>query len=179
MKSLRSAVLNEGLETLGTDECMPDGKRYPGVFQESGLEHVKFPSTLTRIEYKTFMDCNELKSVHFPEGLEYIGNTAFSGAGLESVEFPDSVRTVAQGAFCLCKSLRSAKFGEGLEVLGTDEYADTGKSFYGVFDESALERVWLPFTLRRIEYYAFAGCKNLKSIVLPENIEYLGKGCFY
>ena len=26
-KSLRSALLNEGLEILGTDECMPDGKR--------------------------------------------------------------------------------------------------------------------------------------------------------
>ena len=32
VKSLRIAILNEGLEVLGTDECMPDGKRYPGVF---------------------------------------------------------------------------------------------------------------------------------------------------
>ena len=31
-KSLGSAVLNEGLETLGTDEYRPDGEPYPGVF---------------------------------------------------------------------------------------------------------------------------------------------------
>lgn len=31
-KSLGSAVLNEGLEMLGTDEYKPDGEPYPGVF---------------------------------------------------------------------------------------------------------------------------------------------------
>ena len=94
VKSLRAALLNEGLETLGTDEYLPDGKRYPGVFQESGLKRVKFPSTLKRIEYTTFMDCERLRVAHLPDKLEYIGGTSFSGTGLESVEFPASVRTI-------------------------------------------------------------------------------------
>ena len=46
-------------------------------------------------------------------------------------------------------------FREGLEVLGTDEYADDDTMFHGVFEESALENVYLPDTLRRIEYCAF------------------------
>lgn len=94
VKSLRAALLNEGLETLGTDEYKPDGERYPGVFQESGLKRVKFPSTLKRIEYTTFMDCERLRVAHLPDKLEYIGGTSFSGTGLESVEFPASVRTI-------------------------------------------------------------------------------------
>lgn len=49
--SLRSAVLNEGLKALGTDEYKPDGKGYPGVFQESGLRRVRLPPTLRRIEH--------------------------------------------------------------------------------------------------------------------------------
>ena len=43
IKSLRSVVLNEGLEALGTDEYKPDGMRYFGVFEESRLEHVRLP----------------------------------------------------------------------------------------------------------------------------------------
>ena len=71
-----------------------------------------------------------------------------------------------------------AKFSEGLEVLGTDGYAADKTSLYGVFEKSALENVWLPSTLKRIKYGAFQGCKNLKSISIPEKLEYIGKYCF-
>ena len=75
--SLRKAVLNEGLEVLGTNELTPDGKLYPGVFFVSGLRNVKFPSTLKRIEYRVFMGCRNLKTVCLPEGLEYLGEGCF------------------------------------------------------------------------------------------------------
>ena len=62
-KNLRYAMINEGLETLGTDEYKSDGARYFGVFQEDALEHVIFPSTLKRIEYRAFMDCERPRAV--------------------------------------------------------------------------------------------------------------------
>ena len=104
--------------------------------------------------------------------------SSFSEIGLESVEFPASLRTIEQCAFCQCKNLKYAKFGEGLEVLGTDEYLEDGKMYCGVFEESAVERVELPSTLKRIEYSAFEKCKNLKSIDLPDGLEHIGKCCF-
>ena len=91
----------------------------------------------------------------FPEGLEKIGIGAFVGSGLESVEFPASLRTIAQVSFALCRDLKMVKFGEGMEVLGTDELADNGGKRYGVFEESSVEHVELPTTLRRIEYSTF------------------------
>lgn len=94
---------------------------------------MKFPSTLKKIEYRAFLDCNKLKLVSFPAGLEYIGRSSFSGTGLESVELPGSLRTICQSAFSLCESLRSVRFNEGLEVLGADEYLEDGKFWYGVF----------------------------------------------
>ena len=66
----------------------------------------------------------------------------------------------------------------GLEVLGTDEYTPDGRTWYGVFQESTLESVELPSTLKRIEYNAFQSCKRLKSIVLPDKLEYVGECCF-
>ena len=94
----------------------------------------------------------------FPEGLEKIGIGVFVGSGLENVELPASLRTVSQCAFRACKSLKRVKFNEGLEVLGTEEYADDGGMWCGVFEDSSLENIELPSTLKRIEYRTFRGC---------------------
>ena len=76
--------------------------------------------------------------------------------------------------FALCKNLKTVKFKEGLEVLGVDEYKNDGGQLYGVFEESTVQNVELPSTLRRIEYSAFQSCKSLQHIRLPERLEYLG-----
>lgn len=47
-----------------------------------------------------------------------------------------------------------------------------------MFEGSRIESVVLPSTLKRIEYHAFSYCKNLKSINLPKDLEYLGDWCF-
>ena len=95
VKSLLKAALNEGLEVLGTNKFTPDGKWRSGVFQDSGLRSVALPSTLKRLEYGVFMKCKNLKTVRFPEGLEYLEKSCFSETGLESVEFPASLRKIA------------------------------------------------------------------------------------
>ena len=125
-ESLRTVVLNEGLETLGTDEYPEKDKVWYGTFEESAVENINLPSTLKRIEYRAFRGCKNLKGLEFPAGLEKIGLYAFSDSGLESAEFPASLRTIAQGAFSKCKSLRTAKFNDGLEVLGTNDYFRKG-----------------------------------------------------
>lgn len=88
------------------------------------------------------------------------------------MELPASLRTISQGAFARCRSLKRVKFGEGLETLGTNDYLGGGT--LGAFEGSAVEHVSLPSTLRRIEYSAFEDCKNLKSIELPDALEYVG-----
>ena len=63
VKSLVSVVLNEGLETLGTEEQSLNQLKFCGVFQESGVKRVKFPSTLKVIGNEAFMGCKNLRSV--------------------------------------------------------------------------------------------------------------------
>ena len=116
--------------------------------------------------------------MEFPDSLEKIGLYAFDESGVEQVTLLASLRTIVQGAFAECKNLKTVKFNAGLETLGTDEYWKDGDLCYGVFQESSIERVELPATLKRIEHCTFMKCNNLKSIQLPERLEYIGKLCF-
>lgn len=171
------------VERCAFEECknlksieLPDEVEYVGeqCFQESGLESVRIPPALKTIEASTFYQCESLKNVVSPLYLEKIGLFAFGQTGLESVELPGSLRTVSQGAFYLCKNLRVVKFNEGIEAIGTDEYSDSNEMWVGAFQESTLENVELPSTLKRIEYNTFQGCENLKNILFPRQLEHIG-----
>ena len=83
---------------------------------------IRLPNSLKKIERETFRQCENLKSVVFPNALERIGLFAFYRTGLENVKFPASLRWISQSAFAGCDSLKIVKFGEGLEILGTNEY---------------------------------------------------------
>ena len=126
VQSLRTVVLNEGLEILGTNEYASYSPMYCGVFQESGLENVRFSSTLRRIECATFLKCEKLRSVNLAEGLEYIGESSFAGTGLASVEFPASLRIIDDNVFESCKSLTSVVLPQKLERIGKDCFSGSG-----------------------------------------------------
>lgn len=121
-------------------------------------------SNLKTIGIGAFYMCISLNSVELPDGLKEIYNDAFRNSGLESITIPSSVRIIHQGAFCWCKNLKNAVLNEGLESLGTKEYQNAGEYSAGVFENSAVESIELPSTLRSIEFSTFRDCKNLKNI---------------
>ena len=63
--------------------------------------------------------------------------------------------------------MKSVTFNEGLEVL--ESY---------ICENSGLERVSLPTTLKEIESSAFSNCKFLKHVSLPDFLEKIGYKCF-
>lgn len=146
---------------LGSDE-----QGDSGVFEESGVREVRFPSTLVEIGCAAFQSCERLKSVMLPDGLQRIGTNAFCGSGLEAVAFPPGLRSVGSGAFTIYTKLCSAELNEGLEELGDD--GDELSDEYGVFQESGIEEVTLPKTLREAGPYAFADCEGLSTISVEE-----------
>ena len=164
---LRSIDLPDGLEHIG-ERC----------FQESALESVALPRALRTVAESTFYKCESLGEVAFQDGLEEIGPLAFSKTCLADVKFPASLRKIAHTAFSQCAHLRAVEFGEGMEVLRTGEWSEEDISWPGIFTTCQLEEVRLPSTLKQIEPGVFRGCKNLKSISLPNGLERIGKYCF-
>ena len=102
---LNRVVLNEGLETIGTDEYGTFKRRLEGAFQNSGVREVTLPTSLKRIEYSAFRNCQSLRSIALPKGLRSIGPHAFYGAGLQSIAVPRTVQKIEEGAFARCRQL--------------------------------------------------------------------------
>ena len=154
---------------------LPCGLREIGerCFAYGELRRFAVPSSVEVIGRQAFASCVSLRAVVFREDsrLREVRQEAFSDSGLEDFAAPASLRLLAQGAFYMCRSLRSAELNEGLEALGSE---DGGR---GVFCYSALERVRLPSTLRRIAAEAFQHSR-LAAVALPEGLQSLGARCF-
>lgn len=88
-----------------------------------------------------FCGCRNLAAIKLPDGIEEIGIDAFREAWLESITTPLSVKIIRQGAFSKCPNLKHVVLNKGLETLGTAEYFDDGRTHFGVFENSSVERV--------------------------------------
>ena len=67
-----------------------------------------------------------------------------------------------------CKHLRSVEIPSTVEYIG--KYC---------FNDSGIESITLPPTLKRIEAWTFDSCKNLRSVEIPSGVEYIGMDCFH
>jgi hypothetical protein len=105
------------------------------------------------------------KNTVIPEGLNSIGQNAFSGCkDLKEIVIPDSVGLIAPFAFENCTGLEKVTLGKSLKEIGHD-------AFRGC---SSLTHITIPKSVMKIEdtgayqKMSFFGCKNLKTIVVEE-----------
>lgn len=167
--------------TAGDVRC----KRYPFA-----VAVPPFPSTVTP---HAFDRCSMLTSVKILDGVHTIGSYAFhSCANLVSVEIPYGTR-IAAYAFADCPSLVSVVFIKGgatkplpFRANRTDEEPDESslESTFSVVGAHAfadcrrLTKMTLPENVVRIDNDAFRGCKALASIELPPRLATLGARAF-
>lgn len=90
--------------------------------RQSVLENVNLPKGLTLIGKNAFQNCNYIKSIELNEGLENIGESAFSGTTLETVKFPSSLKIINDCAFANCH-INNLKFNAGLKYIGNSAFA--------------------------------------------------------
>lgn len=114
--------------------------------RQSVLENVNLPKGLTLIGKNAFQDCNQIKSIELNEGLENIGESAFSGTTLETVKFPSSLKIINDCAFANCH-IYNLKFNAGLKYIGNSAFALSNEHI-----EEVLE---IPASVIYIGPYAF------------------------
>ena len=170
-----NTVINIGKDAFtGTAwyNAQPDGIVYAGLCaykykgtMPKGTSVVIKKGTISILR-EAFCGCEGLKSVDIPDSVERIGSNAFSGcSGLKSVVIPDSVKCVGSGAFYGTAWYDSQP--DGLVYAGSCVYRYKGTIPKGTSVE-------IKKGTTSISDYAFAGCKGLTTLTIPNSVTNIG-----
>lgn len=123
------------------------------------------------IKARTFIHCDSIKTLVVGGNTKTI-NGAFEGCnGLTSVEIQESVTNISVDAFIYCTALVEVNISEegGALALG-------GQAFFGC---SALEEIFLPNRISRINNATFKNCTSLKTVYLSADLTKIAYDAFY
>ena len=199
-----NAFVNSGIERVSFSE---DGALYyigAAAFANTPVTELRFPVSLRLIYENAFSGCTNLASVSFadesdidaigvsafastvslttitlPEGLEELGDYAFSGSALTgNVDIPASLTYLGKGAFAHCASL---------ETITVNEENTTYKSVDGVvYTEDGTTLVAYPSGSKATSYAlltdtkavggaAIVGAVSLKTLTLNSGLTELSE----
>lgn len=155
----------------------------------TSLQKIKLPKNITMIQDNSgtgfaFRGCTSLASVDLSActALEGIGESAFEGCtSLITITLPASVKWIGVDAFRGCTALENVVIpadsqlesihGEYNHWLSPNERG----AFYGC---SSLQSIWLPSSVKTIDYAAFMNCSSLVSINIPDSVTEIGDYAF-
>lgn len=150
------------------------------------INALAFPSTTTTIASQAFYNNNSLTSLSLNSGLTSIGDSAFSTAGsasITSLSIPASVTSIGAKAFYKFAKPTSLTIGTqtastspagscALTSLGSQAFESlTSLASVYIASDTSVQTTTSPFI---INDSAFKSDTALRSVVLPENVKFLG-----
>ena len=135
---IRDLVIPEGVKTVSSYL----------FYGQTGLNSIKFPSSLTSVKNSAFRSCTALiyindglryigdeafykcsglSSLNLPEDIYYIGKSAFEGSSVDHIYLPKNLNEIGKKAFCDCNILEVVSaienpFGIELDVFSKNTY---------------------------------------------------------
>ena len=111
---LKEVVFEDGIKTIPTGFCA----------NNSSIETVKIPESVTSIGEFAFYKCKKLKETYFPKSLEKLGKSAYSGCSeIKEVIVPDTVTEMGESEFSNCISLEKAKLSNQVTSIPNSTFA--------------------------------------------------------
>lgn len=135
-----------------------------------GLLSVKLPHSLTSIDAYAFQSCSSMKALMFPDNVLEIGENAFvlceNAFENNTLVLPKKLQTISSYAFQHCK-LRSVIWNEDLNYIGAS-----------AFGSNDFEEISIPGCLKSSGFLSFSSCELLKKVELQEGVTIVGDRCF-
>ncbi len=162
------------------------------AFEESEIESIFIPDSVTEIKEFAFSRALKLSYVRLPINIEIIGNQAFMAAPIEGeLVLPETLTYLGNGAFhgskftkiTLNKSLTKIRdnafsCSSELEAVIIPEgatYAIADKMFR---ECPKITEITIPEGICEVSEEAFIACTALKRISLPQSVTKIGAGAF-
>ncbi|MBD5132466.1 MAG: leucine-rich repeat protein, partial [Clostridiales bacterium] len=128
-----------------------------------------------------FYNCKNLESINLPEGLVYIGTTAFNSCeSLSSITIPSTVKTLSKegyasnlnnsnGSFYGCTKLASVTFAHRVDENGAlvNDLTTIGKGTF--YNCTSLGSIEIPAKVHTIENSAFDRCLALTTVTFEDS----------
>ncbi|MBR5144920.1 MAG: leucine-rich repeat domain-containing protein, partial [Clostridia bacterium] len=161
-----------------------------GAFKETDIEEVVIPESVTSIGDEAFLNCENLKSVSFSNGLEKIGNRAFANSAVESITLPDSVTQIGEEAF-YNSNLTSANLGNGKTEIKSKAFAqcaslsilklspNTVSITKNSLRSPSIVEIFIPGTLVVVSEEMFYEFRSLKKVEIAEGVTSIEEKAFY
>lgn len=154
------------------------------------LESITLPDSIKRIECEAFKYCLELREVIVSENsnIEFVGARAFAYTKITNADFAQRAE-LGNGAFCKtmvtsfaftknqkiipgylftdCKNLSKISFEDGVITIGPR-----------AFENTAVKNVVMPDSIVDFGGGTFEDCKELETVVIPKNTEYIREWAF-
>lgn len=170
-----AVVIDDGITTVGA-------RTFSGYER---LESVKLPDSMSRIGFRAFADCPNLKTVTANKPIAHAYSTNVASAsrgvlredtiymGLKSFERTPWVHETF-GDFYIHRDVLVEYYGKGGEVVVPERIREIGIS---AFEGSAVTHVKLPASVRVISAFAFNNTP-LKAIALPAAVRKVERYAF-
>ena len=164
---ITSVEIADGLETIG-QEAFSNCEQ---------LSRLSLPSTLITIESSAFNNCRRLAGITIPASVKTIGSNALSGCyNLETIEVAEGNEAyeslgsnviIERKTKTLLLGCKNSTIPDGVLAIGAL-----------AFNNCQIEKIQFPETVKSIGDYAFASCRYLTEVILPEGLDSIAYGAF-
>lgn len=180
LSCLKTVILGDKVETIG-GYAFSDCKN---------LSSVNIPPSVKYIAASAFKGCENLESITIPNGVIQIGgkidgflggNTFGRCKKLNIINIPASVQFIYSGTFSECENLSEIEVDKN-----NTHYLSEGGFLYTIHKDSIIsytcgnkrETIYIPNSVRFIEYETFTGAKNIKNVYVNNTIPPVLNGSF-
>ena len=161
---IETITIPKGVENVGVETHGDYGKAYGPLTGAKELREVIFEDGIKKIpsymcstiyDYEWSKDTiNNIKSIHIPDSVEEIGESAFYGCNkIENITLPKSLKEIGRYAFAECDSIFSIEFKNSVEEVKIGR-----RAFYSC---DKLENVKLSININNIGEETFLGDDSL------------------